>query len=47
MSLIVAIVIALVLIAIAWRVLKGIAKTVGLVAILVLAVVFVLAGGVH
>jgi len=44
---IIAIAIAIVLIAIAWKVVKGVAKTVVLVAILALAVVFVLAGGVR
>ena len=45
MSPIVAIVVALVLIAIAWKVLRGLIKTVVLLAILVLAAVFVF--GVH
>jgi len=44
---IIAIAIAIVLIAIAWKVVKGVAKTMVLVAILALAVVFVLAGGVR
>ena len=44
MELIVPIVIALVLIVIAWKVLKGLAKTVALVAILALAAVFVFGG---
>ena len=47
MNPIIAIAIAIVLIAIAWKVVKGVAKTVVLVAILALAVVFVLAGGVR
>ena len=44
MELIVPIVIALVLIVIAWKVLKGLAKTVALIAILALAAVFVFGG---
>ena len=44
MELIVPIVIALVLIVVAWKVLKGLAKTVALVAILALAAVFVFGG---
>ena len=47
MNPIIAIAIAIVLIAIAWKVVKGVAKTMVLVAILALAVVFVLAGGVR
>ena len=47
MNPIIAIAIAIVLIAIAWKVVKGVAKTVVLVAILALAAVFVLAGGVR
>ena len=45
MELIVPIVVALVLIVIAWKVLKGLAKTVVLVGILALAAVYVLGTG--
>ena len=44
MSPIVAIVIALVLVFLAWKVLKGVVKTVVLVGILVLAAIFVFGG---
>ena len=45
MELIVPIIVALVLIVIAWKVLKGLAKTVVLVGILALAAVYVLGTG--
>ena len=45
MELIVPIVVALVLIVVAWKVLKGLLKTVVLVAIAVLAALYVFGGG--
>ena len=44
MELVLPLVVALVLIVVAWKVLKGLAKTVALVAILALAAVFVFGG---
>ena len=46
MELVIPLIIALVLVVIAWKVLKGVIKTIALVAIAVLAALYVFGGGI-